>query len=114
MGVEYVALDRVFEASDIITLHCPLVPATHHLIDADALAEMRDGVMIINTSRGALIDTPAVIDALKIGKVGYLGLDVYEEEAFFTANALESIAATTIANFTAFEAGKRPPGLLEA
>lgn len=80
MGVEYVELDELFAQSEIITLHCPLLPQTEHLINADSLAKMRDGVMLINTSRGKLIDTDAVIDALKSGRVGHLGLDVYEEE----------------------------------
>jgi len=81
LGVSYVALQDVFEASHIVSLHCPLTPETHHLINADALRRMRDGVMLVNTSRGALVDTVAVVDALKAGKVGSLGLDVYEEEA---------------------------------
>lgn len=80
LGVEYVSLEELYEGSDVVTLHCPLVPATYHLIDAEAVGRMRDGVMMINTSRGQVIDTPAVIDALKTGKIGYLGLDVYEEE----------------------------------
>jgi D-lactate dehydrogenase len=80
IGVEYVELERLFGESDVITLHCPLTPDTHHLIDEAALRTMRPGVMIINTSRGGLIDTPAVIEALKDGTVGHLGLDVYEEE----------------------------------
>lgn len=80
LGVEYVALDRLFAESDIVTLHCPLTPQTHHLIDAVRLAQCRPGVMIINTGRGALIDAPAVIAALKTGHVGALGLDVYEQE----------------------------------
>ena len=80
-GVEYVDLDRLFVDSDIVALHCPLTPETHHLIDAAALARMREGVMIINTSRGALVDTAAVIAGLKSGRIGHLGLDVYEEEA---------------------------------
>lgn len=79
-GVEYVDLPTLFAESDIITLHTPLTPDTHHLISAGTLASMKDGVMIINTSRGALVDTVAVIDGLKSGKVGHLGLDVYEEE----------------------------------
>lgn len=78
--VEYVALDRLWTESQIISLHCPLTPETHHLVDAQALAQMQKGVMLINTSRGALIDTEAVIGALKSGTLGYLGLDVYEEE----------------------------------
>ncbi len=80
LGARYVGLPDLFAESDVVTLHCPLTEATHHLVDGEALAGMKDGVMLINTSRGALVDTPAVIDALKSGKVGYLGLDVYEEE----------------------------------
>jgi D-lactate dehydrogenase len=80
LGGRYVTLDNLYAESDVITLHCPLTPATRHLIDDAALAKMKDGVMLINTSRGAVIDTPAVVVALKSGKVGYLGLDVYEEE----------------------------------
>ena len=139
LGVEYVPQDRLFSEADIVSLHCPLTPETHHLIDADALAQMHDGVMLINTSRGALVDTSAVVEALKGSKVGALGLDVYEEEealffqdlsdrvitddvfarlqtfpnvvitghqAFFTAEALEHIAATTLANVSAFAAGR--------
>lgn len=80
LGLEYVELERLFAESDVITLHCPLTPDTHHLIDAEALQHMKPGVMIVNTSRGGLIDTPAVIEGLKDGTVGHLGLDVYEEE----------------------------------
>jgi len=80
LGGKYVSLPELYASSDIITLHSPLTPETYHLIDAAALSQMRDGVMLINTSRGALIDTEATIEALKSGKVGYLGLDVYEEE----------------------------------
>lgn len=81
LGGRYVGLLELFAESDIITLHTPLTPETHHLINFDALTQMKPGVMLINTSRGALIDTEAVIDAMKDGQVGYLGLDVYEEEA---------------------------------
>lgn len=81
LGVTYVELPELLAASDIVTLHCPLTPQTRHLIDAGALARLRPGAMLINTSRGALLDTPAVIEALKSGHLGYLGLDVYEEEA---------------------------------
>lgn len=77
---EYVSLGELFERSDIISLHCPLTPESWHLIGPETLAQMKDGVMIINTSRGGLVDTQAVFDALKSGKVGHLGLDVYEEE----------------------------------
>jgi D-lactate dehydrogenase len=140
LGVRYVTFDDLFSQSHIITLHCPLTPANKHLINASALQKMRDGVMLINTSRGALIDTVAVIQALKSGKIGYLGLDVYEEEeriffedrsgliipddlfarlltfpnviitghqAFFTREALENIARTTIDNFTKFQRGQK-------
>jgi D-lactate dehydrogenase len=139
IGVNYISLPELFADSDIITVHCPLTPETHHLIDANALNLMKSGVMLINTSRGAVIDTQAVIDALKSSKVGYLGLDVYEEEAdlffedlsnrliqddifarlltfpnviitghqaFFTREALESIADTTLSNITDFEQGR--------
>jgi D-lactate dehydrogenase len=81
LGVEYVALETLLTESDIIALHCPLTPDTHHIIDAAALARMKPGVMLINTSRGALVDTRAVIESLKSGHIGALGLDVYEEEA---------------------------------
>ncbi|MFQ5640364.1 MAG: 2-hydroxyacid dehydrogenase [bacterium] len=81
LGARYVSLNELFARSDIITLHCPLLPATHHLIDAGAVAKMKPAVVLINTSRGALIDTQAVIRGLKSSKIGYLGLDVYEEEA---------------------------------
>jgi D-lactate dehydrogenase len=79
-GVQYVSLDEVLQQSDIISLHCPLVPETHHLINKDKLAKMKRGVMVINSSRGAVIDTQDAIDALKSGQLGYLGIDVYEQE----------------------------------
>jgi D-lactate dehydrogenase len=80
LGVAYVPLDRLFAGADVISLHCPLTPQTHHLINAAALARMRDGVFLINTGRGPLIDTAAVIRALKSGRLGGLAIDVYEEE----------------------------------
>lgn len=79
-GVRYVDLTEMFERADIVSLHCPLTPATHHLINREAVRRMKRGVMLINTSRGELIDTQAVIAGLKSGQIGYLGLDVYEEE----------------------------------
>lgn len=79
-GIEYVPLPRLLSDSDVITLHCPLTPDTEHLINPERIAQMRRGAMLINTSRGALVDTRAVIDGLKNGQIGYLGLDVYEEE----------------------------------
>jgi D-lactate dehydrogenase len=79
-GLEYTTLDEVVRRADILTLFAPLTPDTHHLVNAERIAAMRDRVMIVNCSRGALIDTRAVIEALKDGKIGALGLDVYEEE----------------------------------
>ena len=80
-GVRFVPLAGLFAAADIVTLHCPLTPATRHLVDARAVGLMRPGVMLVNTSRGGLVDTAAVIAGLKSGRIGHLGLDVYEEEA---------------------------------
>ncbi|MEM6424730.1 MAG: 2-hydroxyacid dehydrogenase [Cyanobacteria bacterium P01_D01_bin.128] len=81
LGVTYTELPLLLAQSDVVSLHCPLLPATHHLINADSLAHLKPGAMLINTSRGGLIDTPAVIQALKSERVGYLGIDVYEDEA---------------------------------
>ncbi len=138
-NARYVSLPELLAQSDIISLHCPLLPDTHHLIDASTIAQMKPGMMVINTSRGGLIDTAAAIEGIKSGQIGYLGIDVYEEEesiffedlsdtviqddtfqllqsfpnvaitphqAFFTRNALEAIATTTLSNITAFEQGK--------
>jgi len=80
-SARYVDLATLYRESDVISLHCPLTPDTHHLINTATLAQMKDGVMLINTSRGGLIDTKAVITALKTHKIGLLGLDVYEQEA---------------------------------
>ena len=80
LGVKYVDSNELYKQADIISLHCPLTPDTHHLINEQALAQMKNGVMIINTGRGKLIDSKAAIQALKSGKIGYLGIDVYEEE----------------------------------
>ena len=77
----YVSLAELWAKSDIISLHCPLIPPTYHVVNEETITSMKTGVMLINTSRGGLVDTKAVIEALKIGKIGYLGLDVYEEEA---------------------------------
>lgn len=132
---------EVIAESDILSLHCPLTPETRHLINAESLKPAKPGLMVINTSRGALIDTRAVIAALKSGRVGSLGIDVYEEEAdffyedlsgqvikddvlarllsfpnvlvtshqaFFTEDALTTIAATTLQSADNFEQGKKP------
>ncbi|MDX1795565.1 MAG: 2-hydroxyacid dehydrogenase [Hydrogenovibrio sp.] len=80
-GGEYVSLDELYRQSDVVTLHVPLFKSTEHMINADSLAKMKRGVMLINTSRGGILDSQAVIDALKTGQIGYLGIDVYEQEA---------------------------------
>ena len=91
-GVTYVTLPELLKKSDIVSLHCPLNTATHHLINAAALHTMKRGSMLINTGRGGLIDSKAVIEALKTGQLGYLGLDVYEqEEKLFSKDFSESI-----------------------
>jgi D-lactate dehydrogenase len=77
---EYVDLQRLFQESDIISLHVPLTPSTRHLLNDQTFSMMKNGVIVINTGRGALIDTQALVLALKRGKIGYAGLDVYEEE----------------------------------
>jgi D-lactate dehydrogenase len=81
LGVKYVQLSELFANSDIITLHCSLTPETYHLINADAVEQIKYGAMLINTSRGALIDTKSVTKGLKSGKIGCLGIDVYEQES---------------------------------
>lgn len=78
---EYVELDRLFAESDIISMHCPLTPETHHIINAGSIEKMKKGVVILNTSRGALIDADALLDGIKSRKVGAACLDVYEEES---------------------------------
>lgn len=80
LGVTYTTLDALLGEADIVSLHCPLTEATKHLIDAAAIGRMKHGAMLINTSRGGMIDTAAVIQGLKSGAIGHLGLDVYEEE----------------------------------
>ncbi len=79
-GIHYVTLEELLSVSDIISLHCPLTPETYHIINAVSIGKMKDGVMLINTSRGSLIDTQAALEALKESKIGYLGIDVYEQE----------------------------------
>ncbi len=136
LGVQYVDFKTLCQQANVISLHCPLTPDTHHLINHSTLQDMKKGVMLINTSRGAVIDTLAVIDSLKNNHIGYLGLDVYEQEenlffrdlsdqiitddiferllsfpnvlitghqAFFTEQALNSIAETTLNNIQRFE-----------
>ena len=81
LDARYLSLDELLAQAQIISLHCPLTPETKYLINAQSLATLQPGAMLINTGRGALVDTAALIDALKSGQLGYLGLDVYEEEA---------------------------------
>jgi D-lactate dehydrogenase len=141
-GFHFSDLDEVLGSADILSLHCPLTIETRHIINAETIAGMARGVMLINTSRGALIDTRAVIDGLLAGQIGYLGIDVYEDEAelfyedhsnrmllddqlsrlltlpnvlitghqaFFTREAVTTIAATTLASVTHFAAGEACP-----
>ena len=135
LGLAYVELETLLAESDIITLHCPLTSDTEHLIDAAALSHLKEGATLINTSRGGVVDTEAVITALKAQRIGSLALDVYEEESdvffrnlsdtvlqddvlarlltfpnvivtghqgFFTRDALQAIADTTLKNITEF------------
>ncbi|WP_460422865.1 2-hydroxyacid dehydrogenase [Pseudomonas sp. ZL2] len=81
LGARYLSLPELLRQAQVISLHCPLTDDTRHLINAQSLADLQPGAMLINTGRGALVDTPALIEALKSGQLGYLGLDVYEEEA---------------------------------
>ncbi len=146
LGVEYVDLDTLLSDADVVSIHCPLTPQTHHLIDADAIDRMKGGVMLINTSRGAVIDSRDVIAGLKSGRIGSLGIDVYEEEAdlffedlsgqviqddvfarlltfpnvvitahqaFFTREALDEIATTTLRNIRQVERGESCPNRVE-
>lgn len=80
-GIDYVSLDELLERSDVISLHCPLTEETHHLIDSSAIDRLKTGAVIINTSRGALIDAEALLEGIKKRKVGAACLDVYEEES---------------------------------
>lgn len=91
-GIEYVPFDAILQNSDIISLHCPLTLETYHLINKNGFSKMKNGVMLINTSRGAVIHTQDAVEALKTGKLGYLGIDVYEqEEHLFFKDLSESI-----------------------
>ncbi len=81
IGATATSLHNLWQQADIVSLHCPLTPETQHIINSDSIAAMKSGVMIINTGRGGLVDTQAVIKGLKTGQIGFLGLDVYEEES---------------------------------
>ena len=99
LDVEYVSLDELFNRSDVISLHCPLTSSTKHLINEEAIKKMKDNVVIINTSRGGLIDSKALLYALHDKKIKAAGLDVYEEEAnlFFEDNSNEIIQDDVLA-----------------
>lgn len=104
LGGRYLALDALLAASDIVSLHCPLTADTRHLIDAQRLATMKPGAMLINTGRGALVNAAALIEALKSGQLGYLGLDVYEEEAdiFFEDRSDQPLQDDVLARLLSF------------
>jgi D-lactate dehydrogenase len=104
LEVEKVDLPSLLRQSDIVSLHCPLTPATQHLINAETLAAMKPGAMLVNTSRGGLVDTHAAIQALKSGHLGSLGLDVYEQEApwFFEDHSSGAIDDDVLARLMTF------------
>jgi D-lactate dehydrogenase len=105
LGVRYLTLQELCQQADIISLHCPLTKETRHIINEQTIAHMKNGVMLINTGRGGLVDTHAIIDALKKGLIGYLGLDVYEEEEenlFFKDLSAEIIQDDVFARLQTF------------
>jgi D-lactate dehydrogenase len=103
-GVQYMALDELLPQSDIVSLYVPLMPQTYHLIGARSISRMKPGAMLINTSRGGLVDTVALVDALKTGHIGSAGLDVYEEEGdyFFEDCSNALITDDTLARLLTF------------
>ncbi|MEL6890028.1 MAG: 2-hydroxyacid dehydrogenase [Actinomycetota bacterium] len=104
LGARYVDLDEAFAVADIVTLNCPLTEESYHLVDTEAIERMRRGVMIVNTGRGALIDTDAAVEGLKSGQIGSLALDVYEEEGdlFFEDRSAEVLQDDTFARLLTF------------
>ncbi|MBG0838969.1 2-hydroxyacid dehydrogenase [Ectopseudomonas toyotomiensis] len=104
LGARQAPLEEVIASSDILSLHCPLTDDSYHLIDAARLAQMKRGAMLINTGRGALVEAPALIKALKSGQLGYLGLDVYEEESelFFEDHSDLPLQDDTLARLLSF------------
>lgn len=103
-GVKYTTPEEIFKHSDIITLHCPLTPESRHIINANAIAQMKPGVMLINTGRGPLIDTNALIDGLKKHIIGAAALDVYEKESdyFYTDHSTEIMEDDNLARLLSF------------
>lgn len=104
LGARYLELPELLAQARIVSLHCPLTEHTRHMINAQSLAALHPGAMLINTGRGALVDTPALIDALKSGQLGYLGLDVYEEEAqlFFEDRSDQPLQDDVLARLLTF------------
>jgi D-lactate dehydrogenase len=104
LGATHVALEELLRVSDVVTLHCPLLPKTRHLINADALARMKPGAILVNTGRGALVDAAALIDALKDKRLGGLAIDVYEEEEnlFFEDHSAEILQDDVFARLLTF------------
>ncbi|MFJ9832810.1 2-hydroxyacid dehydrogenase [Streptomyces sp. NPDC101169] len=104
LGMEYVSRERLFTEADLVSLHVPLLPDTHHLVDAKALALMKDDAVLVNSSRGGLVDTDALLEALRAGRLSGVGLDVYEEEAgvFFLDKSLEVMTDERLARLMTF------------
>ncbi|MFE6225638.1 MULTISPECIES: 2-hydroxyacid dehydrogenase [unclassified Streptomyces] len=104
LGMEYVDKDRLLAESDLVSLHVPLLPATHHLLDAAALKAMKDDALLVNSSRGGLIDTDALVTELRAGRFAGVGLDVYEAEAglFFLDKSLAGVEDDTLARLVTF------------
>ncbi|WP_405981053.1 2-hydroxyacid dehydrogenase [Streptomyces sp. NBC_00158] len=104
LGMTYVDKDELFASADLISLHVPLVEATHHIVDEAALKAMRDDAVLVNSSRGGLIDTEALVAELRAGRFAGVGLDVYEAEAgvFFTDRSLEAVEDDTLARLVTF------------
>lgn len=104
LGARYATVDEIGATSDIISLHCPLTPESHHLVNAGTLARLKPGALLINTSRGGLVDTDAAVEALKSGRLGGLGLDVYEQETdlFFRDLSSSVIADDVLQRLVSF------------
>jgi D-lactate dehydrogenase len=104
LGMEYTSLEHLLTESDIVSLHVPLLPATHHLVDETALGRMKPSAILINSSRGGLVDTHALVEALRGGRLRGVGLDVYEEETglFFFDKSLEGVTDDTLARLMTF------------
>ncbi|MER7584824.1 2-hydroxyacid dehydrogenase [Kitasatospora sp. NPDC097691] len=104
LGMTYTELPELLTRADLVSLHVPLVPATHHLIDAAALARMKDDAILVNSSRGGLVDSAALVETLRAGRLSGVGLDVYEEETgvFFTDRSVHGITDDVLARLVTF------------